>query len=54
MDEYRLLKKGIFESVNKFEGRINRVCRNEKYQAISLSGGYQQGLIVLLEKIREH
>lgn len=49
MKKYQLLKKGVFESQDKFENRINQLAF-EGWKAISIShyGGH---MVVLMEKL---
>lgn len=48
MERYRLVSKGIFESTDKFEKRLNALSL-EGWKAISIShnGGH---MVVLMEK----
>jgi len=48
MDKVKIITKGVFESVSKFEARVNEFSR-EGWKAISISsdGG---GMAVLMER----
>lgn len=48
MERYRLFKRGIFESLEKFEKRLNDECRRG-YRAVSVSQS-DGTTLVLLEK----
>lgn len=50
MDRYKIVKKGVFESIAKFEERINSLSL-EGWKAISIAAD-QGAMAVLLEKIR--
>jgi hypothetical protein len=49
MKKYVIFKKRLFESMGKFEDRLNEECR-KGYRAISMASDYNSGLVVLLEK----
>lgn len=48
MDNYKILKKGVFESQSKFEEKINSLAL-QGWKAISLSHQGAQ-MVVLMEK----
>lgn len=50
MDRYKIVKKGVFESVTKFEERVNSLSL-EGWKAISIAAD-QGTVVVLLEKNR--
>jgi hypothetical protein len=49
MNKYRVFRKKIFESDEKFEKRLNEECR-KGYRPINLTYDAGAGLVVLLEK----
>lgn len=49
MKKYQLLKKGVFESQDKFENRINQLAF-EGWKAVSISH-YGGQMVVLMEKL---
>jgi hypothetical protein len=50
MKKYVIFKKKMFESIEKFEGRLNEECR-KCYRPISMSADSNGNtIIVLLEK----
>jgi len=50
MDNYKLIKKGVFEKLSSFEERINAMS-NEGWNAISISSD-NNSVIVLMERKR--
>lgn len=51
MEEYKYFRIKAFESHEKFESRLNEVCR-QGWKQIAIAG--PQGLIVLLQKIDKY
>ncbi|MCF8464163.1 MAG: hypothetical protein K9G41_04955 [Flavobacteriales bacterium] len=49
MKKYQIFKKKMFESIEKFELRLNEECR-KGYRPISIASDQAYGTIVLLEK----
>jgi hypothetical protein len=49
MKKYVIFKKKMFESIEKFESRLNEECR-KGYRPISMTYDQTTGLVVLLEK----
>jgi hypothetical protein len=49
MKKYVIFKKKMFESIEKFEARLNDECR-KGYRPISLTSDHTYGTMVLLEK----
>lgn len=49
MDKYKFLKKGLFESLQKFEGRINEQAR-KGYNAIAMTREPNGYMVVLFER----
>jgi hypothetical protein len=52
MDKYKFLKKGLFESLEKFQTRINEQAR-KGYKAISMAKESNGYMVVLFERL-EH
>jgi hypothetical protein len=50
MKKYLLFKKRMFESIEKFEERLNEECR-KGYRPVSMATEPSSTLIVLLEKL---
>jgi translation elongation factor EF-Ts len=46
---YRIIKKGLFESIEKFEGRINDLAA-EGWIAVSISSENSNAIVVLMKK----
>jgi hypothetical protein len=51
--KYRLLKKKTFESLEKFEARLNQECSNG-WRVVSLASDSSYGLVALLERENKH
>ena len=49
---YKIEKKGLFESVSKFEKKLNQMAL-EGWKAVSMANG-EGTILVLLEKEREY
>jgi len=49
MKKYQLFKKKMFETMDKFEDRLNEECR-KGYRPISMTYDHSSGIYVLLEK----
>lgn len=49
MDEYKLFKQKVFESLEKFEKRLNEKCQ-QGWKPLSIST-VDDGNIILLQKI---
>lgn len=49
MKKYQLFKKKLFESVEKFEARLNEECR-KGYRPVGIASESNGYLIVMLEK----
>lgn len=49
MNKYRVFRKKLFESDDKFEKRLNEECR-KGYRPISMTYDAGTGMVVLLEK----
>lgn len=49
MKKYVIFKKKLFESLEKYEDRLNEECR-KGYRPVSMTSDYHSGLMVLLEK----
>jgi hypothetical protein len=50
MKKYQIFKKKMFESMEKYETRLNDECR-KGYRLISMTYDYTTGICVLLEKV---
>jgi hypothetical protein len=50
MKKYLIFKKKLFETLGKFEDRLNEECR-KGYRPISMTRDPNGSLVVLLEKI---
>jgi hypothetical protein len=53
MDKYRFLKKKTFESLEKFEQRLNHECNNG-WRVVSIASDSSYGLVALLERESKH
>jgi hypothetical protein len=52
MGRYKLLSKKAFESISKFENRLNEECA-KGWRAVSVSSDHS-GIVVLLERENRH
>jgi len=52
MDEYKLFKQNIFESVAKFEKRLNELCQ-QGWKPISITSDHGTS-IILLQKTEKY
>jgi hypothetical protein len=50
MDNYKFLKKGLFESIDKFEGKLNQIVR-DGWKVINFTHDHNS-IIVLLERVK--
>lgn len=46
---YKIVKKGLFESIEKFEGRINELAA-DGWIAVSISSESNNSIVVLMRK----
>ncbi len=53
MEDYKILTKKAFESISKFEKRLNEMCQ-KGWKPISLSSESHGGVMVLLEKVDKY
>ncbi|MCB9185801.1 MAG: hypothetical protein H6601_03560 [Flavobacteriales bacterium] len=49
MKKYQIFKRKMFESLEKFEARLNEECR-KGYRPISIASDQTNGTVILLEK----
>ncbi len=52
MDEYKFFKKNVFESLDKFERRLNEMCQ-QGWKPISIASD-QGTTIILLQKTEKY
>ncbi|MCK5278766.1 MAG: hypothetical protein KAQ62_24160 [Cyclobacteriaceae bacterium] len=52
MEEYKLLNQKTFESIKKFEKRLNEICQ-QGWKPVSI-GTSQSGTTILLEKAEKY
>lgn len=50
MKEYKIFSKGVFESIAKFERRLNEMCQ-KGWKPISMCYDKGNGMTVLLESV---
>ncbi len=50
MNKYKFLKKGVFESLDKFEKKLNEKV-TEGWRVVNFTNDHD-GIVVLLERIR--
>ncbi len=48
---YKIVKKGLFESIEKFENRLNELA-TEGWIAVSISSEHNNSVVVLMKKER--
>ena len=48
---YKIVKKGLFESIEKFENRLNELAA-EGWVAVSISSEHNNSVVVLMKKER--
>ncbi len=53
MNDYKILTKKAFESVDKFEKRLNEICQ-KGWKPVSLANGNHGGIMILLEKTEKY
>ncbi len=46
---YKIVKKGLFESIEKFEGRINELA-DDGWIAVSISSESNSSIVILMRK----
>ena len=53
MNDYKILSKKAFESLEKFEKRLNEICQ-KGWKPVSLANGNHGGIMVLLERTEKY